>query len=68
MKRINLLWTDDKDVHYPTDVPNQFHVESLGRGKTCLIFLNLGLKVWLAKIAPPRMSRGMSEYLGPTLI
>ena len=28
MKRMNLLWADGIDVHYPTDEPNLAHVEN----------------------------------------
>ena len=27
MKRINLPWTDGRDVHYPTNEPNPAYVE-----------------------------------------
>ena len=41
MKRINLLWTNDKDAHYPTDEPNSTHVKSSGQGETCPDFFKL---------------------------
>ena len=36
MKKINLLWTDSRDVQYPIDEPNPVHVESSGQGKARL--------------------------------
>jgi hypothetical protein len=35
MKNINLSWIDNRDVHYPTDEPNQTHDENLSQGKPC---------------------------------
>ena len=32
-EKIKPLWTDNKDVHYPTYELNPAHVESSGRGK-----------------------------------
>jgi hypothetical protein len=33
VQRINLLWTNGRDVHHPMDEPNPAHVKSLGQGK-----------------------------------
>ena len=41
MKKIILLWTNGKDVCYPTDEPNPVHVESSGRGNAHPNFIKL---------------------------
>ena len=67
MKRINILCTNGRDVHYLTDEPNISHVESLGRGKACPDFFK-PTRWFDAKIVPPRMPHGMSECLGRPLV
>ena len=67
MQRINLLWTNGRDVHYPIDEPNPAHVKSWGRGKARPCFLQAILKVG-AKFVPPSMPHGMSECLGQPLV
>jgi hypothetical protein len=67
VKRINLPWTNSRDVHYPRNEPNPAHVESSGQGKACLDFFKLARRFG-AKIVPPRMPHGMSECLGLTLV
>ena len=67
MKRINLLCTDSRDVHYPTDEPNLVHVENSDHGKACPDFIKLARRFG-TKIGPPRTRHGMSESSGPTLL
>ena len=66
MKRMNLPYTNNRDVHYPMDEPNLAHVESLSQIKARPDFFKLARR-FEAKIVPPRTSHGMSECLGPTL-
>ena len=66
MKIINLLWTDGRDVHHPTNEPNPTHVESLGQGKTRLNLIKLHQRFG-TKIVPPKMPHGMSKCSHPTL-
>ena len=67
MKRINLLWIDDKDVHYPMDELNPARVESLDRRQALLDFFKLAQRFGV-KIVSPRTPYGMNECLGPTLV
>ena len=67
MKRINLSWTDGRDVYYAMDKSNLAHIESSSRGKVHPNFLTTGLKIW-RQVMPPRMPHGMNECLGPTLV
>ena len=66
-KRINLLWTDNKDVHYPMNEPDPVHVENLGREKARPDFFK-PYRRFEAKIVPPRTPHRMSEYSDETLI
>ena len=67
MKRINLLWTDGRDVHYPMDAPKSVYVESSGQGKAHPDFTKLAERFG-AKIVPPRIPHGMNECFGPPLV
>ena len=67
MKRINLLWADGRDVHYPMDKPNLAHVECSGRGKTRPGFFKPTQRFG-AKIVPHRTPHETSECSGPTLL
>ena len=67
VKRIDLLGTDDRDVHYPTDEPNPTHVESSGWGKFCPHFFKPAQRFG-AKIVSPRTPHGTSECFDPTLV
>ena len=66
-KRINTLWTDNKDVHYPMNEPDPVHVENLGREKARPDFFK-PYRRFEAKIVPPRTPHKMSEYFDETLI
>lgn len=67
MKRINILGTNNKDVHYSTDEPNLPCVENSSHGKAHLVFFKL-IQRFETKIMPPKTPHGMSGYLDPTLI
>ena len=67
VKRINLPWTDNRDVHYPTNEPNPTHVENSSRGKAHPNFFKLA-HMFGAQIVPLRTPHGMSECLGPTIV
>ena len=67
MKRINLPWTDARDVHYPIDDPNPTHVQNLGQRKTHLDFFKL-VRRFGTKNVPPRRPHEISECSGPTLV
>ena len=41
VKRIYFPWIDGREVHYPTDLPNLAHVESLSQAKPHPDFFNL---------------------------
>ena len=67
VKRINILWTDGRDVHYPTDEPSPAHVERWGRGKVRPDFFKPAW--WFgAKIVPPKTSHGMGECSDQPLV
>ena len=66
MKRINLSWTDGRDIYYPTKEPNLTHVKSTGQGKSRLDFFKLARRFG-TKIVSPRRLHGMSVCSGPTL-
>lgn len=51
MERINLLWTDGRDVQYPMDKSDPAHVESSSQEKACPDFFKLARRVG-AKIVP----------------
>ena len=38
MKRVNLSWTDGRDVHFPIDEPNPAHIESSSEENRVLTF------------------------------
>ena len=67
MKKINLLWTDNKAVHYLTDEPNPVHVEISGRGKDPPNFFKPARRFG-AKFVPLGTPHGMSECLGLYLV
>ena len=63
VKRIDLLWTDGRDVPYPMDELDPAHVEDSGRGKARPDIFKPAR--WFgAKIVPPRMPHGMSGCSG----
>lgn len=67
MERINLIWTNDRDVHYSTDKSNPTLVESLDQGKARPYFFK-STQRFGAKIGPPGMPHKMSGCSGPTLV
>ena len=64
VKRINLSWTNGRDVHYAMDEPNPTHVESSGRGKVRPDFFKPAQRFG-TKIVPTRTPHGMSECFEP---
>ena len=46
VKRVNLLWTIGRDVHYPTHEPNPVHFWEFGPRKSLSWFCQASLKVW----------------------
>ena len=63
MKRINLSWTNNRDVQHPTDEPNPAHVEGLDRGKACPNFFKPTQRFG-AKIVSPGTPHGHHRVLG----
>ena len=67
VKKINVLWTIDRDVSYPTDEPSLAHVEGSSWGKAHPNFIEV-VQRFGAKTMPPGTPHGMSECLGPTMV
>jgi len=67
VKRINLLWTDSRDVYYSMSKPNLALIKSSRWGKTRPGFCKPAWKV-CTKLMLPGTSHGMSECLGWPLI
>jgi hypothetical protein len=55
----NLLWIDNRDVHYPTYEPNPAHIESSSQGKPRPGFFNLAQRFG-AKLLPPTKPHRMT--------
>ena len=67
MKRIKLLCTDGRDVHYPMDEPNVAHVKNYGPEKAHPDFIKPARRLG-TKIVPPKMPHEMSDLSDPTMI
>jgi hypothetical protein len=62
VKKMNLLWFNGRDVHYPTDEPNPTHVQSSCWENAHLDFFKL-VQMFGGNIVPPMTPHGMSEEL-----
>jgi hypothetical protein len=67
VKKINLLWTNDKDACCAMHELNPTHVESSDRRQASPIFFKL-VQRFGVKIVPPKTPHGMNERLDPTLV
>ena len=67
VKWINLPWTNNTYVHYPTEEPKPTHVESFGPRVRFSDSFKLAQRSG-TKIVSPRTPHEMSEFSNPTLV